>query len=367
MRNRGKSVALQRRVRRWSSAGLLVVALTAQAASAAVPSPAPGYLADDYHALALASSELMSGAKFVDRSYPVRVLFPKARPESGGPIWTFHCPAAAESVKFSRSVWLPGPPNYGGSFTYGTDVGRDELGSLTSIDLIVNGEVIVHEPLRAYTVGTQGTTQRVSLGPAALKAFRFEQNTVQVRVHKRATRGGCNTANPATRVGVWFTLAGQFETDLALNPPSPDRYTKLAPNQTFVQSVGVNFHNLGPAWEPNGSFLLNVEGAQQFALGNGLGAPAPSAPLTNCQETDNGLSHSVSCGLSDFAPGTSGLLGVIFKVTAPASDYTDFTVAFGWSISAGAVSDLDSSNNTRSVDWVFCGSRSTKPGCQTAG
>ena len=354
---------LARGLRRSFWVGLVLAGLTANAAQASTA--APGYLSDDFHALALASNQFMSGAKLVDASSPVQ-LFPKAQPESGGPIWTFRCPAAAESVTFSRSIGLPGPPNYAGSFTYGTDVGRRELGSLTSIELIVNGDTIVSEPLRAYTVGPQGTAARVPLDATAQKAFHFGANTVQVRVTKRATHGGCNKANPATRVGVWFTLAGQFETDLALNPPSPDQFIALAPGATDTQPLSVNFHNLGPAWEPNGSFFLSIAGAPTAALGSGLGAPAPSAPLTGCQQVDNGLSHTISCGLSDFAPGTSGVLGAIFQVTAPSSNYSDFTVSISWYIGAGAIPDLDSSNNVRYVNFVFCGSQSTNPGCQTA-
>jgi hypothetical protein len=343
---------------------LFVVALNADVASAAAPSPAPGYLADDYHELALASNNLMSGAKPVDKAYPVRGLVPKAQPESGGPIWTFHCPAAAESVKFSRSVWLPGPPNYGGSFTYGTDVGRSELGSVTSIDLIVNGNVIVHEPLRAYSVGTQGTTQRVPLDAAAVKAFRYEQNTIQVRVHKRKTPGGCNKADPATRVGVWFTLAGQFQTDLALNPPGVHRFRKLAPNQAYTAIIGVDFRNDGPAWEPTGTFWVDLAGAGVQTMFESS-TPSSSPSLVNCQ-ANNVSEHRVTCGLSDFAPSTQGLLYVTFQVKAPPNAYSDFSVAFTWYIGAGAVTDLNSSNNSSSATYTFCGSTSTNPGCQSA-
>jgi hypothetical protein len=339
---------------------LVTAGLTAGGAAANPPSAAPGYLADDFHALTLASNEFMSGAKVVGKRYPVQGLFPKATPESSAPIWAFKCSASAETVTFGRSIWLPGPPNYGGKFTFGSVLGQREFRALSTIDLIVNGDVIVHQALPA---GTGYFTVPVS--GAALKAFRFEANTIQVRVHKRATRGQCNTGKPASQVGVLFSLAGQFETDLALNPPLPDQFVKLAPNQTFTQGVYINFHNDGPAWEPNGTFQLHVDGAPAFALGSGVLAP-PSAPLTNCQQSDNGLSHSVSCGLSDFAPGTSSKLGTVFQVKAPASDYSDFSVAWSWYIGAGAIPDLDASNNQRYVTFVFCGSKSTNPGCQTA-
>jgi hypothetical protein len=166
-------------------------------------------------------------------------------------------------------------------------------------------------------------------------------------------------------VGVYFTLAGQFQTDLAVNVDAPNQFHKLAPNTRFTPILTINFHNRGPAWEPNGTFMLNVIGVPTLSFG-GTAAPAPGPPLTNCQLTHNGLSHSVNCGLSDFAPGTSGQLRVVLEVTAPSSDYTDFTVALSWSIGAAAVTDLDPSNNARTVTFVLCGTKSTNPGCQTA-
>jgi hypothetical protein len=334
--------------------------LMAGVAYSAPPTPVPGYLSDDYRQLALASNDLMSGAKIVGRSYPVQ-LSPKAgAPEVSAPIWTPRCPASAETVTFSRNVWLPGPPNYGASFTYGAALGFREFDAFSTIDLIVNGVQIVHRLMPSQT-----GYFRVPVDGPALKAFRPEQNLIQVRVLKRATRRPCNTGDPATQLGLVFRLNGQFQTDLAVNPPS-QLFQKLSPGTTSAQQVNVQFRNLGPAWEPNGSFLLNVSGAPDFAIGT---LPGPGPPLTNCQQTDNpaaNFSHSVSCGVSNFAPGTEAALSVVFRVKAPSSDYTDFSVAFSWTISAGGVSDLNPANNTSHATITFCGSKSTNPGCQTA-
>ena len=330
------------------------------AASAASAQAAPGYLADDYHQLALGSNQFMSGAKFVGKSYPVQ-LSPKTSPESYGPIWKFSCPAAAETVKFSRSVWLPGPPNYGGEFTYGSALGQNELSKLSTIDLIVNGNVIVHEPLPSGN-----GVYRVPVSGAALNAFHYGNNTITASVVKLKTSGTCNTGNPATQLGVVFELEGQFQTDLALNPPEPITYHKLAPGTTYADIVTVNFRNQGPAWEPNGMFQVNVDGAQYAYWGNGTGSPAPGPPLTNCQQSNNGSSYIFQCGLSDFAPFTAGAVGVNFSVTAPPGPYTDFSVVYQVYISAGTVTDLNSSNDTTNHTWVFCGTQSTNPGCQGA-
>ncbi len=80
----------------------------------------------------------------------------------------------------------------------------------------------------------------------------------------------------------------------------------------------------------------------------------------------NGLSSVGTCDFSDVAPGTDPILPAAFKVTAPSSDYSDFSVVVQWSIAAGGVQDLNSSDNQDSIAFVFCGTQSTKPGCQTA-
>ncbi len=348
----------------WLSAAVatltLPAGLTVGEAFAQAPSPAPAYLADDYSGFELGSNQFMSGAKFVGASRPETALFPKVHPASDGPIWTFRCTSSAEAVKFSRSVWLPGPPNYGGSFTYGSVLGERELGALTSIKLIVNGDAIVSERMPYGTAYFS-----VAVGAATLTAFHYGNNTITVSVHKRKSHGTCNTRNAATQLGVLFRLKGQFETDLAVNPPEPIEYHKLAPGQSYVQGVNAHFFNRGPAWEPNGMFQVIVTGAQSAVLGSGT-VPAPGPPLSNCQVSDNGLSHSFQCGLSDFAPETEGVLGTVFQATAPAGSYTDFTVEYQTYLSAGAVTDLNSANNDTSHEWVFCGPQSTNPGCQTA-
>jgi hypothetical protein len=300
----------------------------------------------------LYSNNLWSFAKAVGKSYSTG-LFPKAAPESTSAVWAKTCPASAQTVTFSRSVWLPGPPSAGATFSFAPLVGQTTYLAPGTVDLLVNGEKIVHERATARF--------RVTLSATALKAFRFEQNSIQVRVHKRKTHGACNTGNPATEMGVSFGLSGNFATDLAFNAPIPDTYYKLAPGQTATEGATFAFHNFGPDWEPAGKYQLNVAGAPHFAL-----VPPVSAPLTGCQQSDNGLSHIVTCGLTDFAPGTDGSLSSGFQVTAPSSDYSDFSVVYSFYMSAGPLSDLNSSNNQNHHIFVFCGSKSTKPGCQTA-
>ena len=341
----------------WSMAGV---------ASSDPPSPAPGYLSGDYSTMLLASNNLMSGATFVGKTYPAQAGA-GSTPEMSGPIWTHSCPAGAETVKFGRYVWLPGPPNYGGKFTFGAVLGQHELFALSTIDLIVNGDVIVHQ--RMPTGPGQYT---VPLGAAAMKAFRPEQNLIEVRVHKNAygyspssgkTHGPCNTGNPATQLGVLFRLAGQFETDLAVNPPPPDAYYKFTGGATSVTPVvNVHFRNQGPAWEPSGTFWLDIVGPQNVAIQNYPAGPPPGPPLTNCQVYSNGVnSHRVTCGLSNFAPGTEGVLSVIYNVTAQPADSS---VYFHWYVGAGAVTDLNTSNNDSHATNIYCGTKSTTPACQ---
>jgi hypothetical protein len=358
--NRGHKASVASRLRRLLSAALLVplaAALTTGVAFATPPSSPPGYLADDYSSMRLDSNNLWSFATAVGKSYRTG-LFPKAAPETTTAVWGKTCPKSAQTVTFSRNVWLPGPPSTGAEFSFAPLVGQSTYLAPRTVDLIVNGETIVHERALALF--------HVTLSATALKAFRFEQNYIQVRVHKRKTHGRCNTGDPATQLGVSFGLSGDFGTDLAFNAPTPDTYFKLPPGQSKAVTATAEFHNYGPDWDTGGKFQLNVDGAPQFVLGTGGAVPPPSAPLTGCQQSDNGLSHIVTCGLTDFAPGTDGSLSSIFQVTAPSSDYSDFSVIYSLYISPGPLSDPNRSNNTTTHVFVFCGSKSTKPGCQSA-
>ena len=353
-------MARQRR-RMWRAvaiAWLVAGTLPTMAAAASPPSSPPGYLADDYSSIRLDSNNLWSSTKALGRSYPIG-LFPKAAPETTSAVWATTCPASAQTVTFSRNVWLPGPPAPGATFFFAPHVGQRTYLAPGTVDLIVNGERIVHE--RALS------TFRVPFSATGLKAFRFEQNHIQVRVYKRATQGACNTGGQATEMGVSFAISGNFATDLAFNPRTPDDYYKLAPGQSYTPWIKLHFHNLGPDWVPAGKLQLNVSGASRFTLGSGTSVvPAPSAPLTDCQQSQNGPSFLVTCGLSGFAPGTDGTLDSLYQVTAPSSDYSDFSVVYSVYMSPGGLSDLNSADNQNQHVWVFCGSKSTNPGCQNA-
>jgi hypothetical protein len=340
----------------------VAAAVLTGAAASAPPAPVPGYLSDDLGTLGLASNAAMSGAKIVGTGSQV-TLFAKKKPELWAPIWAKSCSAGAQTVTFTREVWLPGPPNISGSFSFVPYLGSSMAGALSTLDLVVNGKVVAHRHVPAAHTQTS-----IPIDASAAKAFRYEENTIQVRVHKKATAGACNRS-AVTQVAIEFFLQGHIGTDLGENP-GRDEFRKLAPNQSYTQGFNVSFKNNGPAGVAKGIFHLTVCCTPKFLLGSSAtaatGVAPPAPPLTDCKETDSGTSHTVDCGIANMAPGTSGILGAVFEVVGPPGDYSDFSVSIGWQVVSTGVQDTNTANNTSGIRIYFCGTKSTNPGCKTA-
>jgi hypothetical protein len=97
------------------------------------------------------------------------------------------------------------------------------------------------------------------------------------------------------------------------------------------------------------------------------GFSRPGPPLTSCTTALNGGDDdTVDCGLRDFAPGTSGALGALFRVMGPPYDYADFSRTITWQLGPRSFGELQPSNNEAQTKFVFCGTKSTNPGCQSA-
>jgi hypothetical protein len=212
---------------------VLMFTVLVPAARSAAPSPAAGYLSDDYQSVAIASNAFLKGAKVVGRGYPL-TFFPKAKPELEVPVWARHCTATAQTVTLTRDLWLPGPPNVDDpQFVFFPVESVGLFGAVKTIDLIVNGKVVIHMrvPYRSKTAIT------VPLDAVAQKTFRYGENTFQVRAHKHATAHKCN-AGKTSQLGVEFVLTGRIATDLVAGiTQSAVVYRKLAPNQIYSQGT----------------------------------------------------------------------------------------------------------------------------------
>ena len=239
-------------------------------------------------------------------------------------------------------------------------------GALVTLDLIVNGKVVVHKPVPRLS--NRPTT--VNLDAAALKAFRAETNDIEVRVHKRAEKTACNTspmtsAPSANRVGIQWTLLGGFLTDAQVTP-GHDEFHKLALNATKSSGFTVSFGNNGPGLSPKGHFHLAICCPTQFVLASAGNAALPplSIFLSNCKDVANGASHAVDCDLTSMPPGAKGVFSAFFQVKGPAVDYSDFNTSISWWIATYGVSELDQTNNQGKATITYCGTRATSAGCQ---
>jgi hypothetical protein len=347
-------------VRASIALALLAAVLAVGTASATPPTPIPGYLSDDYATVTVASNASWTGAKPVAKPTPI-TTFPKSRPELYAPIWASTCTAGAQAVRFKREVWLPGPPNAQGSFVFSVYSDNGLLvNSLAKIDVFVNHKVVFR---KRFPRTNTSTTVRVDA--AASRTFRFGENSLEVRVEKRATKIACNKGS-RSHLGVFFYLTGHFATDLAVPPSGKyDRFKKLDTGESTTQVLILTVGNVGPAWVPDGQFHLSVCCTQLAAL-NGLRPEQLGRPFKNCKLTESGSQHDLDCGLTNFDPERKGTINFFFGVHAPLTDYGDFKVSVAWSVSPRGVQDLDFKNNQGGAEFTFCGKLSTNPGCKTA-
>jgi hypothetical protein len=347
-------------------------ACVGSATAPGVPSPAPGYLSDDYGTVFLASSPLMQGAKTVVKPLsgsPVNQVtaFPKPKPEPYVFVWAPSCTAAAQTVTFTRDVWLPGPPNLDGQFAYTSYRLGSFYSSLKTIDLIINGKVIVHQNFPSSGYNT------VPLTETAAKAFKVGENSYEVRVHKAATTGACNAAKSDV-VGVEFALSGHITTDLSVAQTDPTTYRRIGPNETTVQPFVVTMHNLGPSLIVTGTFHITVCCPDQLTLPGSESIVAAVikektglTPVSGCKlSPQSGQEFWIDCSIAGLAPGATASATALFQVHGPPIDVGDFSTSIGWNVVTTGITDPNYQNNQGGTKVVWCTSKPNDPGCSGA-
>jgi hypothetical protein len=353
------------------AAGVLGVFACVGSAAGPVPSPAPGYLSDDYGTVFLASNPLMQGTKVVVKPSPGSAnqvtAFPKAKPEPYVFVWGPSCTAAAQTVTFTRDVWLPGPPNQQGQFFYTGYRGSTFYTALKTVDLIVNGKVIVHQNVPS------GGYNTVTLPADAMKAFTVGENSYQVRFHKGDTKGTCNTGPTNNVVGVEFALSGHITTDLSVSLNDPTVYRHIGTNTTQAESIVVVAHNNGPSMVVNGTFHVTVCCPTALIL-----PPAESniaaiikektglVTVDGCKLTQSGTSYAIDCSIAGLAPGGTANTSALFRVQGPSVDVGDFNVMISWNVSTTGITDPNTQDNQSGAKIVYCTSKPNDPGCPGA-
>lgn len=335
-------------------------------------SPAESYMSGRGDRFQLPSNGKFTDAKEITRYNTVHPLNkPPGQEERVTSIWGETCkPRREQTVKFRRTIDIPGPPSKA-TFQITPDFGSF-ANPLERYVLRIAGQKVA-----AGRVSQFGRGETV-LGPTQLKLFRDGPNLVEVTVKRDELPEGvrrCNTAKK-NRVGVLFTLMGDFSADLGLVEPAPaaNMYKRARTPQRFL-IVNLSVFNRGPsALVPGaGAFIAQVSGASDVLLagdtGGGGGSVPPGAtelgpPFGKCQQTGTSV-VTVDCELTRMASGASGVLSLGVRKEFSNTNFGESSTSVSWQ-TGSTVADPKTENNRRTVNIVWCGDKATSPGCASA-
>ena len=290
-----------------------------------------------------------------------------AKQERYASIWAKTCaPRRDQKVRFRRDIEIPGPP---ATLTF--EITPESAGfspnPLKRFELEVNGRVVAEGRLRFPSATTVTLTQ-----PSQLKAFRYGVNELELRVERRRFPERirrCNTSK-RNRAAVYFSLNGDFVSDLGLaEPPPPTPQYRKAATPSRTLTVNLSVFNRGPSGmvAGMGTFTANASGASKVVLaGQGNTAPGPGVtplgpPFDKCQMAGT----RVDCELGRMQAADSGVLSLYVQREFSNTDFEESTTEIRWLTRLNG-SDPKFDNNDRVVRIVWCGDRATSPGCASA-
>ena len=247
----------------------------------------------------------------------------------GAYLWAKTCKAGAQTVQFTKRVWLPGTPvSLEGSLV---SLKR----RLTFMEIAVNGEPVLHT----------GANVRKKKGRTT--GFKHGWNVIAVRAAKPKT-GPCNKSTPDT--GVFATLRAVFGADVTATIPPPTRATSASfqipitvrnngPSTAMVGNVGFSTTTskmVTVESNPNRAFVMTVNGT----------------PLEECAyyRTEG---YSASCALGVLKAGETRIVTVVYAYKPPATgDFSDrYKISWG---AAGGLPDPKPLNDGGSRDQFVC-------------
>jgi hypothetical protein len=191
--------------------------------------------------------------------------------EIGGFIWRGECDPGKDSVRLSRTIFLPGRPWDGADIRAGVTMADGVLSpaarSITEVDVLLNGE-------RILKVRKSGFSSDFDEVPA--RVFRHGANKIVIEAKKRKT-GKCNKGRASRLVGVEFWMYASYVSDLAVQVPEH----ASAPG---LQGIPVPFTlvNKGPSDIPEArlafTFTIHTSGGKVLLQHSGAGECEPAPP-----------------------------------------------------------------------------------------
>ncbi len=266
-------------------------------------------------------------------------------------IWTRTCRPGRQVARFSRRVYLPGPPSAEQPGTTGR--------AIMALDGAERWEVRFNGSSVYRGRPTAGT--RVPLARAQLRKLHRGANTIELTATKPAV--ACSRFG-----GVSFGLAAPFVADLYVyQGGSSIRYDDVGTSEGAVIPGRLTIGNRGPTEAAYGTFHLQMSHASSYGYWELF--PEAQGALKNCQKTETTSTFDVHCEWVGFPPTATGALAYILRFTVTRTPWPDAEIVMSYSITGdhgpyrGPI-DPNVKDNSRQLRLVLCGPLSTREGCK---
>lgn len=232
-------------------------------------------------------------------------------------VWAKTCTDSKQTLTFERTYFLPGPAE-----TFGVTLNDTVGGSAPNDTAISNVKILINGKLAA---SAPGAYLQISAAPGKAAEFlKFGNNEIKVIVVKRArngTQGRCATAtSPPRKLGVYFNIFGQFESDLWLSNDSSttqEIFQRMQEGASrYAYKFQVNPRILGPSGIYRGLLTVNVSASTVKSFVILEDTLKASAGIRNCKVTwISDFSAKVECDLLKVPRGAKPSLSFIGGVT----------------------------------------------------
>lgn len=281
-------------------------------------------------------------------------------------IWASTCQSSAQSVSMTQTFLAPGDPSDGRFyFIIGNGRGWPYHSGVYLLNGVEIARIVNPDPLKGRPNEISGQLSR-----RELKAFRYGENKLTIRVQKTALKKGerCNTRDRL--IGALADLSLTFRPDLVA-VPSPKGLEQAVRKKAgeVVGSLGnIAFVNRGPSGSPGGKLVFEIGANSGLMAAWGRNTITEEPPFHDCTGEGVGLSGELTCKFDDFPAGKRVSLFVIVAARLdknfPATGTTD--LGLRWTIYPGGGSDTNQANNYTTHRFVVCGTASKDPRCKNA-
>ena len=272
--------------------------------------------------------------------------------EVGGYVWRGECDPGSDSVRLTRTVFLPGRPFDGADIRAGVNTLGGVFGPnarpVTEVQVLLNGQ-------RILQVNKRGDA--FDFGDVPARLFRHGANKVVIEAEKRKT-GKCNKGRSSTLVGVEFSLYATYGSDLAVEVPED------GVSNAFGIDVPFTVVNNGPSGIPEAAMLFSFQvhstGGKAVLQHSGDSDCDPEPPYL-IQPPTFGITFV--CRIRNIERGESK--SFTFRITPGFADNQNYwSATLGWSSRISGMGEVDGSNQNGGRTITGCRNGDTRCGTQ---